>query len=264
MGVSFVTPSRTVLPIELMTHTPTATSETRRHHRLPSVVPVDFQLLSGDREPLDPEIRTAFTRDLSGGGLCLEVRRLPEPLMTRLAQPDKPLSIEVDISLPERTLRIRGRIAWKSRESVGDRENHLIGVEFLNVPKADQEALSSFAKRAARRPKIIRAAIATLAILFVGSAALYVTQTRQYEAKLVDTYGALATSRQKNVKANDHIGDLQMELRWLAVRTRELIDVLEEEQGIRSSKTQEQRPVIDDLSENIEKLHALIANRQKP
>ena len=45
----------------------TAPTSTRHYIRIPTIVPVGFQLLAADHTPLGPDIRTGFTRDLSEG-----------------------------------------------------------------------------------------------------------------------------------------------------------------------------------------------------
>jgi hypothetical protein len=232
--------------------------ELRRYYRIPSIVPVDFQLQGATNEPLDPEIRTAFTRDLSEAGLCLEVHSLPAALVTRLQDVTTEMRIEVDINLSGRTLRIPGRVAWRRPMTEGKRQGYQLGVQFRDVSAADAAAIAAYARRAARRPRIVRGVLAVLAALLLASAALYLWQGTFYREQLADSHRALAETERQYVNATDRLGDKQMELRWLAVRVREMADMLDEQQGRQTPPAQPTRPAIEELSDNVERLRAAL------
>ena len=51
----------------------------RRFVRIPSVVPVDYQFLTDAGAPVHPDVRTAFTRDLSEAVCACASRRSLNP-----------------------------------------------------------------------------------------------------------------------------------------------------------------------------------------
>ncbi|MEK7706111.1 MAG: PilZ domain-containing protein, partial [Myxococcota bacterium] len=145
----------------------------RRFVRIPSVVPVDYQFLTDAGAPVHPDVRTAFTRDLSEAGLCLRVSTLPESAERALAVTHTPPRISVDLDLARHRLRVAGRVIWVTPATPGTRE-HLVGIAFQDLAANDAEAVRAFAVRAARRPRMSRTAMALLGLIaLVASAAAY-------------------------------------------------------------------------------------------
>ncbi len=228
-------------------------------------MPVDFQLLSPAGAPLDPEIRTAFTRDLCMGGLCLEVHSLPPGLATRVAEQPTTLGINVDIELPGRALRLSGRVAWRREITVGRKQVLLLGVEFKELAEEDGAEIDAFALRAARRPRIVRAVVAGLSALLLLGGGYYLWRVDAYERVLAATHETLAKAEGRAESTNDRLGDMQVELRWLAVRARELVQTLDDGRDEDASggpasdpASQVTRPVVDEIADSLERLSVLI------
>jgi hypothetical protein len=237
-------------------------TDTRRYFRIPSIVPIGFQLLSASGAPLDPEIRTGFTRDLSKGGLCLEVLSLPPALVARITDESASVNALLDIDLPHRVLRVSGRVAWHRQGAQGGKQQLLLGIQFRDVSTVDANAIEAFSRRAALRPKIVKGVLATLCALLLLGGGFYLWRVNAYESELADSHRDLVNAEGRVVNASDRLGDMQVELRWLAVRSHELVQTLDRAQGGKANPPA--RPVLDELADNLDRLSVLIGSECKP
>jgi len=246
-----------------MSRTPPVDKLRRRYLRVPSIIPVDYQLLSPKGEPLDSEIRTAFTRDLGKGGLCLRVRSVPAGLEDLSNGAATSHRITVDLALPSRTLRVPGRIVWSRPPEFPDQAGKLLGVEFSSIGDEDVNAIMDYARAAARRPKIRRAVIAGLCLLALVSLALYAWSNAAHRREMTQAQARLHRSQTKVVVASDQAGDAQVELRWLTLQVEEMIENLETGKTGTDPMSKENRPAIEELAAKIRKLNQLVAKREK-
>ncbi len=224
-----------------------ATETPRRYHRIPSIIPVDYQLLLSDERPLDPEVRTGFTRDVSVGGLCLQITQLPDSIAAHLDD-GKP-KISVDVTLPSRRLRILGQVAWTRHDS----GMYILGVEFLDLATENGEALAAFARRAQARPRIRRLVVFSLALLLgVALGLFYLTQSEVEESREA---ASRATAQQE--KTAEELAEMWRDLRRLAIEAGELSELMKE--GDPSKDSPEiMGPALEDLRKSIAKLRALV------
>ena len=148
--------------------------DSRRYYRVPSVVPVNYRIISTTEGPLDTEVRTAFTEDLSQTGLCLSIRSLPPLLFERLSrEKTDDLRLEMDISMRDRTVRVLGSIAWSKAIENSTSGGLSLGIAFEDIDPLDSSAVLSFAKRAARKPFVIRGSLAAVAMVLLIVALSY-------------------------------------------------------------------------------------------
>lgn len=254
-------------------HNAQSQHDVRRFIRIPSILPVDFQLLCAADDTADPEVRTGFTDDLSEGGLCLRVTHVPASLTQLLESHSSDLKITIDLRLKNRRLRIPSRVAWTRRLEILD--EYLLGVEFLCISSADAQAVAEFARRAAIRPKILRLSLVALAIALVSSLGLFAHSGWQHRSELAASNQALSKSVAEATEMSTELERSWVDMRWLAT---ELADVgndlgrnLEEQTPaigdkvrIRatrdrlSSELESMRPAVADLQRNIKVLRALM------
>jgi hypothetical protein len=230
--------------------------ERRRYFRIPTVVPVDFQLLSAQQVPLDPEVRTGITRDLSEHGMCLRVARLPHELRQSLQAPDMgDLRIALDIPIPKRTLRVFGRVAW-SNVALPSSET-TIGVEFVDVAKADGALIAHFAKQAARRPKIIRTVVAGLALAVVGVALAFGWQVMMHRRAMAIASQQVAQATKQYDDVAGYMEKLTEDLSALSQKVRMLTDAEKPETG--GTRGSGRSSAADEVRSNIAEIQATIA-----
>jgi hypothetical protein len=233
-------------------------SQQRRYVRIPSIIPVRYQLLAG-QAAIDSEVRVGFTRDLSSGGMCLRAYALPPALVAQLTA-DEVNGVRLDVDLHKRTVRLEGRIAWSQPSAERRRESHLIGVEFQSIGRDDAAALERFARRMARRPAVVRAAVAvTLALLLAAVATLFgLNNSYLKETLLAEKTAADVSSRYRH--AADEIGDANVELRWLNTEVSEMLQQLD---GSRPRLPADKTATpLEELSSNVQRLKAVVTRAQ--
>jgi len=234
----------------------------RRFVRIPSVIPIHYQLVPwGQGDAPDPEIRVGFTQDLSKTGLCLEVSGLPAELDK--AFEERRLggwAIHLDVVMPDRALRIDGRLAWVEPMTHPDLKKYLLGIEFLDLEPRDAKAIARFAKRTARKPKIMKAAVIALALATIGGGVAYGYREKTHQEQ-IDVLGEdlFSTSKQyedvaADLEANTH------ELRTLAKDIRELVEATQGDEG--DDDDEELNPV-DEVRNSLGQLRATIETLKK-
>lgn len=241
----------------------------RRYLRIPSVVPIDYQFLKADNVPVHPDIRTAFTRDLTAAGLCLQVSTLPESAEEALAAVNAPPRIVIDLALPTRRLRIAGRVAWVKPAAPGTKE-HLVGVEFLGINDSDAQEILRFAQRATRRPAIWRSLLTGLAVATLLAVGIAYWNHRERTEQLGRAGAAL---KQVSTEYNETSADLHAlssSIRSLSAEVDALAAALAAETGDTpppptddptardSDEPQLVAPPIDDLSSSVDKLKRVV------
>ncbi len=203
---------------------------------MPVVLPVFYQLLSAEGAPLDPEIRAAFTEDVSASGLRLQIRHLPAPLRERLQQSPPDLRMQLDMPLSHTRIRIETRVAWCRAGDGQSSDAVFAGVEFVSLSREHGAEILAVARRAARRPKIRRMVLLSLSgAMLVLALALWwnherhLAEERAMSARLSDTaarYDALSASAgEQQQRYNSTAATLEQqtdELKQLAVTLRAL------------------------------------------
>ena len=145
--------------------------ERREHIRLPSWLPVNYELLSGDGEPVDAEIRTGFTRAVSRRGMCLQLGPLPGALGTRLEAHPWDFKIRVHVNPAGRSLQLAGHVRWceSIEQSITEGRGRLVGVEFDADERQqlllEQQVQADLSRR--RRKTYALAGVMALAIALV-------------------------------------------------------------------------------------------------
>jgi len=117
-------------------------SSVRRHvrHEIPTKVDLTISPKTGNIPPIQAE---GFTRDISLGGLCVDLgeKRLPIP-MESLEKAD--LSITIKLPSLGQTLNIGGTIVWSYKTGKSEGAVTLVGVKFGLLSDADRNALEAY------------------------------------------------------------------------------------------------------------------------
>jgi len=133
------------------------------YFRLPAHLPIRFQVLNAQREPVGPEYLAGMTHDLGEQGLSFFARRLPEAVLTLLRESaHNQLAMEIRFKLHERDIRLLGAVSWTN--PVPDRSAATIGVTFVDYEPADVLEVLRFSETMARRRQV-QWAVASLAAL---------------------------------------------------------------------------------------------------
>ena len=109
--------------------------ERRAYVRLDSSLPVKFKVSAEQKS----KTYTATTKNISRGGLCLEIDQNIQQLLENLSGTDFKISIDLDTLIPQPEKAPSAKIAWISsrvdwaREPTAKNSAMLLGLEFEGV-----------------------------------------------------------------------------------------------------------------------------------
>lgn len=154
-----------------------------------TVIPVEIEACRDPgKDPASP-ILQGFTRDISAGGMCIEVKSLnPETEKIRL-DPGSVLSISIDPPFSRHAIKALARVAWMRRQAQPLPARILIGIAYTRIDDKAQQRLFKYANRLVWLPRL--AAVAGLLMLglliglFVNNQKL-VSENRALVTRLVE------------------------------------------------------------------------------
>lgn len=121
-------------------------TERRAYVRLKESLPVRFKL-SGDPSS---QTYTATTKNISQGGLCIEIQDNQEALKRDLTAANHRIGIDINTLIPqppeavsEMSQWISGRVDW-ARELNQPQQTLLLGLEFINLPEMARKRIRDY------------------------------------------------------------------------------------------------------------------------
>lgn len=203
-----------------------------------TVFPVEFTVLSGDREERSKHLLQGFTRDVSASGLCVELKSFGKQTEKELSEEGAHLSLSIDPPFSRSPIRAVGRIAWMRKSIESPSGRYFIGVDYTEIDEKARRRLVRYASRLVLAPRAAAAAGAAM-LLVIGGLAVH-DQTLLHEnrslvsqmiqdaerksdvaSKLVEIQNAkLALSRELD-RARDKIQGLQSKTVELEAQTAE-------------------------------------------
>ena len=120
--------------------------ERRAYARLQKALPVRFRISANPAE----ETYSAITKNISQGGLCLEVEHNREALLEALSVADQKIGIDINSMIPseedavsDMALWVRGRIDW-TRKSDAAGQVLQVGLEFEDLTEEARQRIREF------------------------------------------------------------------------------------------------------------------------
>ena len=168
--------------------------EHRKYIRLNAVFPVEFQFIDAETSGSISDIKQGFTRDVSKGGICLEVNNLEEGLEQVIREGRAKLDIRLHIPLSMPETKAIAKIVWHEKVKSGYPNKYLIGLSFVQIDPKDSSRIYFHATRVILAPAII-------AVLFFflvsGLAYFYFTgfKSKAENIKLVEELNQLSTKK---------------------------------------------------------------------
>ena len=117
-----------------------AHSERRRHVRLPikEAISVCFKVVTraeGEKAIVSHQVKT---KNVSGGGMFLEIPLLKPKLLEGLLQGTHELTLEIDIPIVSHPVKALAKVVWvEGRNSL----RYGVGVSFLSINEEDRDKL---------------------------------------------------------------------------------------------------------------------------
>ncbi len=111
--------------------------ERRKHPRLSVNFPIKFKIKNGQD---DMHVFEASGRDISAGGLCMEVALLQEGAVEKVYKSKGCIEIEIDMPDMGRSIKSMGEIVWMRKDKGSD----ILGILFKDIPKEERTLLSTY------------------------------------------------------------------------------------------------------------------------
>jgi hypothetical protein len=162
-------------------------AERRRYIRLSTVFPVEFEIVSSDGKEVLSEFHQSFTRDVSEGGICLEINNLKDELAGRLNDKTAKMRLQINVPFSAKPIAAEADAAWLKKIKEDHPNKFLIGISYKQIADRDRKRIVNFARFVWFRQKAVVAAVAVLAIA-IAFASLEVSKKealrREAEKKL--------------------------------------------------------------------------------
>lgn len=162
--------------------------ERRRYIRLTTVFPIEFEIVSLDGREILSEFHQSFTRDVSEGGMCLEINNLKDELAGRLNNKTAKMRLQINVPFSAKPILAEADAAWTKKIKEDHPNKFLIGVSYRQIADRDKRRIVNFARFVWFRQKAIVATVAILAVA-IAAAAIQIskkeTLRREAEKKLV-------------------------------------------------------------------------------
>jgi len=140
------------------------TSERRRYLRLDTVFPVLFRLESPDGKQILSAWQQGFTRNVSKGGICLEVNNFSPDLALALKENKAKLSLEIEMPMIKKPVKAQAQVAWGT-QSGADPNRYTFGLSYEHI---DASANAKVMRYAWMKKLFIPVAISLILALSIG------------------------------------------------------------------------------------------------
>lgn len=229
--------------------------EYRQYIRVSSVFPVEFYLINGLSECEDTSnIIQGFTRNISKGGLCIEVNNLKPNVARRVESGTIRLGLTIHIPLWEHTNAI-AKIAWIRCLKESHPNKYTIGAAYEYIEDDSRKKILKYAKFVNIAPKIGIAVIAGL-ILVISALFIYAQAERKKTDELAR---ALFEALQTKTALEEKISQLDSDK---ALLEKKLKSATESAQSI-SARLKEPLKTQDDLQKLNDELMLIIKEQER-
>ncbi len=229
--------------------------ERRRYIRLSTVFPVEFEVISLDDKEVFCEFHQAFTRDVSEGGMCLEINNLKDDLAEKLNRKSAKLRLQINMPFSSKPIEAVAEAAWIKKIKEHHPNKYLAGVYYEKIAEKDRRGIVGHARFLTLRPFFIGAAIILLAV----SVALTRVELAKKEAMRKETEKKLALIESERAKLAQVLDELRTNRGELESR----IKRFEQEKMDLQRKLEEAKAEAMQKPEEIAKLEAELAKAKE-
>lgn len=132
-----------------------------------TVFPVELEKFrENDKDPASSLLQ-GFTRDISAGGMCIEVKSADPQIEILVGTPHTRLSLTIDPPFTRNPIQAVASIAWVRRQGELLPARYLIGVSYTQIDEKAKRRLFKYARRLIWIPRLTAAA-GLLMLLVIG------------------------------------------------------------------------------------------------
>ncbi|MBI4352518.1 MAG: PilZ domain-containing protein [Candidatus Omnitrophica bacterium] len=170
-----------------------------------TVFPVEVEVLKETGEKLSPHFLQGFTRNVSEGGMCVEIKSAGGQTEETLFKPNARLGLTINPSFLRDPVKAVARIAWFQKREDLLPATLLIGAEYLEIDKTAQRRIIHYARQLRWAPRLTL--IAGIIVAGFLAAVFYHNQTLIVQNKAL--VRQLVTSAQNKSEVAGSIYELQ-------------------------------------------------------
>lgn len=142
-------------------------SNQRQYVRMNTVFPVEVGIFENG-EARSSGLLQGFTRDISAGGMCIELKSFGKD-EEKYLQPDAPLELTINTTFAKSPIRAAARIAWLQKEGSASTPSYRLGVAYTRIDEKAQRRILKHAHRLLWLPRMAAISLFVLAALLAGS-----------------------------------------------------------------------------------------------
>ncbi len=220
--------------------------ERRRYIRLDTAFPVEFEIVSLDDKEIYCEFHQSFTRDVSEGGICLEVNNLKDDLAERLNKKTAKLRLQINMPFSPKPIAAVAEAAWIKKIKERHPNKFLVGISYEEISETERRKIVNYARVLQLRPVLTAAAIVILAV----AVAVAGIQISKKEALRKEAEKKLTLIEHERAALSQALEDIKTSRNSLELR----LKLLEEERMGLEKKVEEAKAQAQAKPEEIAKL----------
>ena len=143
-----------------------AEQDRRRYARLKTVFPVEFQYIDDKKEPTS-YIFQGFTRNVSKGGMCIDVKSQKDREGFNFIAGQTKLKLVINIPTSELATRAFATVRWSRKISEQFLDTYMFGVEYDEIDPAKQKMIERHVFWLDKKPLFIGLIFAVVLVLAV-------------------------------------------------------------------------------------------------
>ena len=143
-------------------------NEQRRYVRMNTVFPVELRVLSGGVGKDPSGVLQGFTRDVSEGGLCIELKVFNPDQEDVLGVSGTFLDLTINPLFTLHPIKATASVVWVRKETSAHLAKYWIGVNYHSIDAVSRQRLIRHAQRSVWAPRLTGVGAVLLLILLTG------------------------------------------------------------------------------------------------
>ena len=210
--------------------------EKRKFVRLNKVFPVELQVLSSENKTLDGLIQ-GFTRDVSLGGLCVQVNDFSNEHIKTLREKNGKVVVFLNFPLKRTPIKAVANVAWIKKVAKPYPRSCLLGLQYEVIDPKDQKRIMRFAKYTNAVPRIVGLLILLLLMVCTALVLENIRLIRD-NTKLFDNISRFSKEQSEIIQGLDKIRTEKQALVTMMKRSAAQVILLKKELAAIESEAQ--------------------------
>lgn len=128
--------------------------EKRQYVRMSTVFPVELEIFRQNWEKGSAKLFQGFTRDVSAGGMCIELKSFGKQTEELISSPNVHLSLRINPPFSSEPIKAFANIVWLKKETTDDFSRFLIGVHYSDINERSRQRLVAYAQKLQWMPRL--------------------------------------------------------------------------------------------------------------